>query len=132
VAVAGGLREDRVRRARLLRLVDERVAGGELAAAVQREDLLVAAAGAVGDAAELLERVRQVRVDQRLPARCVPENLVPREPRRLGELVAVPADRALDLLARLLAVLPTALARRSRDLDQRHAGHRYRFQGSGS
>ena len=107
--VAGRGAEQRERRAAFGPL--ERVALAQLAAPVQRKDLLEARACALGDAAHLLDELGGERLDVRQPARRALADLGPRQAGLRFELLAVERDRDGDLVARLLAVLPPALAR---------------------
>ena len=98
----------------------EGIAGTQLAAPVQREQLLEREARTFRDAAHLFERVRVVRLDERHPGRRATAYFVPAEARLALELAPVEVDRDRDLLARLLPVLAAALTAVGRvDLDQR-------------
>lgn len=87
----------------------ERVALRELATAVQGQDLLETAAGFLGDAAQLLEDVRQIAVDHRHPRGRPVEDLLPGKAGRASHRLGVEGHRAGDLFAGGLAVLAASL-----------------------
>ncbi len=111
---------ERRRRARRARARGEQ----DLGAHVDREHVGLRDARALGDARDLLQVLRAVRGDRRAEPLGLRADLraIPAGPVREG--VVVGRDRARDALARRLAVLAAALARRALHADPRVHGAR--------